>query len=171
MREFPEKYILYVGNFFPHKNLKRLIIAFNGIIAEDKFSHYVLVMVGGKKYRKKRNIIITGHLEDNKLDNFYRAADLYVFPSLFEGFGFTPLEAMKRGVPVASSDISCLKEILGSAAIYFDPLDINDIKEKIKKTLCDRELRKELIKRGFELVKNYNWQKTAQETLCLYNQI
>lgn len=167
MRELPEKYLLYVGNFYPHKNLKRLISAFKKISREIN-SNYSLVLVGGNEYFETGNIIITGKIDDNRLNNLYRDAELYVFPSLYEGFGFTPLEAMKRGTAVVASNASCLPEILGGAALYFNPLSIKDIAEKIKKVLLDGPLKNSLTKQGIERAKNYNWRKTAEETLKIY---
>lgn len=147
------KYVLYVGNDYPHKNLKRLRLAFEKLNID-----YELVLV-------------TEFVSNEKLDKFYRNASLYVQPSLIEGFGLSPLEAMKRGVPVAASKLASLPEILGNAAIYFNPLDINDIAEKIKKVLLNKDLREELIQKGFEQVKNYSWKKMAEKTLEIYKKI
>lgn len=154
MKEFPEKpYILYIGNDYPHKNLARLKSAFEKIRQE------------GLDYEL---VLITKWVSDEELDKLYRNASLYVFPSLYEGFGLPPLEAMKRGVPVVASNATCMPEILGDAALYFNPLDVDDIADKIKKALIDRESRERLIKEGFERIKKYNWQKMAQETLEIY---
>lgn len=153
MKELPKKYILYVGNNYPHKNLKRLKLAFEKLNLD-----YGLVL-------------ITEYVSDEKLDELYRNASLYVQPSLIEGFGLSPLEAMKRGVPVASSNTACLLEILGNAAVYFDPLDIDDIAEKIKKALLDNVVRKKLIRKGFEQVKKYSWEKMTKQTLEIYKKI
>lgn len=151
---FKKPYILYVGNDYPHKNLTRLKSAFERLKA------------GGLDYDL---ILITKFVSEGELDNLYRNASLFVFPSLCEGFGLPPLEAMKRGVPVASSNAACLPEILGEAAIYFNPLDINDMADKIKKALIDEDLRKKLIQKGFEQVKKYDWRKMAEETLKVYS--
>lgn len=143
-------YILYVGNDYPHKNLKRLKLAFKKINLD-----YELVL-------------ITKFVTDNKLDKLYKKASLYIQPSLIEGFCLPPLEAMARGVPVVSSNASCLPETLGNAAIYFNPLDIDDIATKIKKTLLDNKVRKKLVQKGFERVKKYSWGKMAKETFKTY---
>lgn len=154
MKEFPKKpYILYVGNDYPHKNLRRLKSVFEKIKAEGL--DYDLVL-------------ITDFISEQELDNLYKNASLFVFPSLYEGFGLPPLEAMKRGLPVASSNVASLPEILGDAALYFNPLDIDDMANKIKKALIDRELRERLIREGFERIKKYDWQKMARETLEVY---
>jgi len=155
MKELAEKpYILYVGNDYPHKNLKRLNLAFKKVV-ED-----------GLDYKLT---LITEFVSEQELDNLYRNASLFVFPSLSEGFGLPPLEAMARGVPVVSSNATCLPEILGDAAIYFNPLDIDDMAEKIKKALLDEGLRNNLIEKGFEQIKKYFWQKMAEETLKIYS--
>lgn len=153
MKESVKPYILYVGNDYPHKNLERLKLAFKKI-KQDGFDYEL--------------VLITKFISEQELDNLYRNASLFVFPSLYEGFGLPPLEAMARGVPVASSNATCLPEILGDAAIYFNPLNIDDMVEKIKKSLIDRELRERLIKEGFEQIKKYSWQKMARETRDIY---
>jgi len=154
MREFPKKpYILYVGNDYPHKNLERLKLAFEKIKKD------------GLDYEL---VLITKFISEEELDNLYKNASLFVFPSLYEGFGLPPLEAMKRGVLVASSNATCLPETLGEAVLYFNPLDIDDIADKIKKVLTDKNLREQLIQKGFAQVKKYSWEKMARETLKLY---
>jgi len=157
MKESVKKpYILYVGNDYPHKNLERLKLAFKKIKQE------------GLDYEL---LLITKFVSEEELDNLYKNAILYVCPSLSEGFGLPPLEAMARGVPVVSSNAACLPEILGEAAFYFNPLDINDIAGKIKKTLLDNRARNTLIEKGFEQVKKYSWQKMAKEILNIYQNI
>lgn len=147
-------YILYVGNDYPHKNLGRLKSAFEKIKAEGIDCELVL---------------ITKFVSEEELDELYKNALLFVFPSLCEGFGLPPLEAMKRGVAVVSSNAACLPEVLGNAVLYFSPLDTDDMADKIKKALLNEDLRKNLIQKGFEQIKKYNWQKTAQETLEIYS--
>lgn len=152
MKEFPKKpYILYVGNDYPHKNLKRLISAFKKLNLD-----YQLVL-------------ITDFVNDRELDKLYKNASLYVCPSLHEGFGLPPLEAMKRGVPVVSSNATCLPEILGIGAIYFNPLSVDDMTDEIKRVLLDEDLRKRLIEKGFKQIRKYSWQKMAEETLNIYS--
>ncbi len=146
-------YLLYVGNDYPHKNLERLKLAFEKLKRDGLNCELVL---------------ITKFVSEEELDNLYKNASAFVFPSLSEGFGLPPLEAMARGVPVVSSNATCLPEVLGDAVIYFDPLDVDDMAEKIKKALLDEDLRKDLIAKGFEQIKKYSWQKMAEETLNLY---
>jgi glycosyltransferase involved in cell wall biosynthesis len=155
MKELVKKpYVLYVGNDYPHKNLKRLKLAFKKIIE------------GGLDYEL---VLITKFVSEEELGDLYKNASLFVFPSLSEGFGLPPLEAMARGLPVASSNSTCLPEILGNAAIYFNPLDINDMANQIKKALSDENLRESLIQKGFEQIKKYSWEKMAKETLKIYS--
>lgn len=156
MREFPKKsYILYVGNNYPHKNLERLKLAHQKLV-EDGLDYEL--------------VLVTDYIGDEELDGLYKKASLFVFPSLYEGFGLPPLEAMKRGIVVVSSNTACLPEILGDAAIYFNPLNIDDMAEKIKKALVDRDLREKLISEGFERIKKYDWQKMARETMGMYRE-
>ncbi len=150
MKELHKQYILYVGNDYPHKNLERLKLAFEKIDLNYKL------------------VLITDFVSEQELDKLYKNAFLYVFPSLSEGFGLPPLEAMARGLPVVSSNATCLPEILGDAAIYFNPLDVDDMVKVIKKTLLDENLRKTLIKKGFEQIKRYDWSRMAKETMDLY---
>jgi len=156
MKESTNPYILYVGNDYPHKNLERLKLACEKI------------RQGGLKYSL---ILITGFVSEKELDDLYKNASLFVFPSLCEGFGLPPLEAMKRGIPVVSSNLTCMPEILGDAALYFDPLNVDDMAEKIKTALINREVREDLIQKGFEQVKKYSWQQMAKETLEIYKTI
>lgn len=168
-------YLLYVGNAYPHKNLERLAGAF-GKISDKKLS---LVLVGKMDhfYEKVRKIVENNNIEkvvftdfvpDMDLDSIYKNAEAYIFPSLYEGFGLPPLEAMERGVPVASSDHGCMKEILGEAALYFDAKNEEEIKKAIEKILTNDDLRKELIRRGDKRAKKYSWKKMAEKTLKIY---
>jgi len=170
MKESVKPYLLYVGNLYPHKNIAGLIAAFKKINSETG-AGFRLMIAGGNPINSEGEIIFTGFTDEENLDELYRKAQLLIFPSFEEGFGFPPLEAMKRGVAVVCSNTSCLPEILGDAAIYFNPYDINDIAGKIKKVLFDEDLKKELVKRGLERVKKYSWSKTAEETLSVYENI
>lgn len=171
-------YLLYVGNAYPHKNLEGLIKIFENLNLD-----YQLVLVGKEDYFYKRlkketakskiknKIIFTGFVSEKELANLYRNAQLYVFPSFVEGFGLPGLEAMSYGLPVVASNSSCLPEIYGEAAIYFNPKDLEDVTEKIKKGLFDQNLRRALIAKGFEQVKKYSWQKCAEKTLEIYTTV
>jgi glycosyltransferase involved in cell wall biosynthesis len=173
-------YIMYVGNAYPHKNLERLILAFKKI--KEKKEDLKLVLVGKIDYFyaqlqdfvKKQNIsgvLFIGYAMDYELDTIFHNADAYVFPSLYEGFGLPPLEAMAKGTPVASSDHPCMKEVLGDSAHYFSGKDISDISRAIDDVLKDSELRKKLIDQGYERIKKYSWKRMARITREVYNSI
>jgi glycosyltransferase involved in cell wall biosynthesis len=113
-------------------------------------------------------VVFTDFVTDEELELLYQDAALYVFPSLCEGFGLPPLEAMSHGLPVVCSSTTSLPEILGEAAIYFNPQDPNAMAEKINRVLSDSNLQKDLIARGFEQIKKYSWRKMGEETLKIY---
>lgn len=172
-------YILYVGNAYPHKNLEALILAFSEVSGPKNLR---LVLVGKEDYFYKRlkdkvenekikDIIFTDFVPDEELDEIYRNSLFYVFPSLYEGFGLPPIESMKRGVPVASSDHECMKEILGESAYFFDARKKEHIKKAIEKLFTDNELRDKLIKKGLEQVKKFSWKKMTEKTLEEYQKI
>ncbi len=102
--------------------------------------------------------MFTGYLDDEKLACLYGRAKLYVFPSLIEGFGLPPLEAQSYGLPVVSSNFTCLPEVLGDSAIYFDPENVEEINKTIINTLDDQSLMNNLIERGKENLKRYSWE-------------
>jgi len=174
----PKPYILYVGNAYPHKNLERLILSFKKLI-EDKQIYCQLVLVGELDYFYQRlrkmssvvpsgRIIFTDFVSDKELASLYQNASLYVFPSLGEGFGLPPLEAMAFGLPVVCSKATCLPEVLGQAAVYFNPENIEEMAEKIKQVLKDKKLQEKLIDQGFKRIQKYQWSKMVQETLGIY---
>lgn len=175
-------FALYVGNAYPHKNLERLVEAF-ALFRERGHADYSLVLVGksdyfygrleerSRKSGKDANVVFFGHASDRELADIYRKASFYVFPSLHEGFGLPPLEAMCNGLPVASSDASCMPEVLGEAAHYFDANDDESIAAALSRMADDDSLRQGLTERGFERVPRYDWTETAKKTLELYRQI
>jgi len=187
-----QPYILYVGVAFPHKNLLGLIRAWK--IFNEKFDNsYRLVLVGNENYfyRQLKNHplvkelsaiggpasggknkpIFTGFVPDSQLAHFYQNASLYAFPSLYEGFGLPPLEAMQYDLPVVSSNATCLPEILQDAALYFNPIDPVDMATKINTALTDENLRQNLKNNGQKLLKKYSWQTTAEQTLQIYQTV
>ena len=172
-------FILYVGNAYPHKNLERMILAFGRLITKYMLD-YQLVIAGKKDSFHEglesavkdadleERVVFTGYVTDRELAGLYKNAKLYVFPSLSEGFGLPPLEAMSHELPVASSNATCLPEVLGEAAIYFDPRSISEMAESMLSVLTDEKLAKDLIKKGNKQVKKYSWKKTAKDTLEIY---
>jgi glycosyltransferase involved in cell wall biosynthesis len=174
------KFIMYVGRPQPHKNLNRLVLAFAKL--QEQHPDLKLVLAGKKdllyeeleKYVHKqniRNVIFTGFVSEGTLRWLYEHTAAYVFPSLSEGFGLPPLEAMEHGAPVISSNATCLPEIYGKAAIYFDPTDVSDIASKVNSVLSDNNLRKHLIASGKEQVAKYSWKRMAEQTLELYEKV
>jgi len=172
-------FLLYVGRPQPHKNLRRLIDAFVTLQAERP--ELWLVLAGKKdvlyeryeQYVKKqdiKNVLFTGFISEGQLLWLYQHCAAYVFPSLSEGFGLPGLEAMQAGAPVLSSSATCLPEIYGAAAHYFDPMDTKDMADKIVEVLDDPKLRAELIAAGKAQATKYSWQRMAEQTLAVYQQ-
>lgn len=171
-------YFLYVGQWRVHKNLVRLIKAFdlvrkNGVDAqlllvgkEDPRYPEVKENIAQSAYGK--DIVVTGYVPDSECNSIYSDAICFVFPSLYEGIGLPPLEAMNCGIPVISSDASCMPEILKDAVLYFDPYDIVEMSEAMEKIAKDSVLREKLVIKGHELRKNYSWEKMARETMQIY---
>ncbi|MEK7644103.1 MAG: glycosyltransferase family 1 protein [Patescibacteria group bacterium] len=168
-------FVLYVGSAYPHKNLANLVDAWR--VLQEKFGYdFQLVLAGSrnkfyerlideKKIGSWNDIVPTGFVSDALLSALYKRARLYVFPSLYEGFGLPPLEAMAQGVPVAASNRSCLPEVLGEAALYFDPENPEQMAEVIQLGLTDDDIRFDLRQKSKEELKRYSWEATARKTL------
>ena len=171
-------FIIYVGNVYEHKNIPRLLQALkilnskkpdlNLVVATARNVFYDRLIYAVVKEGVENNVVMPGFIPTLDLAIIYTQAEAYVFPSLAEGFGIPPLDAMKSGLPVAASNISSIPEILGEAAIYFNPLDPNDIAAKINKILSDDKLRKELISKGMKKASQYSWLSMADQTLKVY---
>ena len=169
-----KEYILYTGAIRIHKNVKNLIKAFYksklftknielvivGKRGNDKFSKHITNLV--KELNIENNIKFIDFVSDNELACLYSGALAFVFPSLYEGFGAPPLEAMACGTPVVVSNVSSLPEVCGDAALYVDPQNVNDIAQKLVKITTDYQLRDKLIKKGFEQIKNFSWDNTVK---------
>lgn len=174
------EFIMYVGRPMIHKNLGRLIDAF----ARLKQTHPDLKLVlCGKTdvlYEKHyeyvqeqgiADVVFTGYVSEAQLRWLYENCQAYVFPSLSEGFGLPGLEAMAHGAPVVSSNATCLPEIYGSAAEYFDPLNVTEMADKINLVISDLDHRTHLIHAGNLQVQQYSWQQMALQTLGVYNEV
>ncbi len=172
-----KQFIMYVGQQSDYKNIRRLGDAHQLLV--KKYPHLGLILVGGKnasalsneKYFKDKgykNILFTGFLPNAQRDWLYTKTTAYIFPSLMEGFGLPGLEAMGYGAPVISSNTTCLPEVYGDAALYFNPLDTNDIAKTIETVLTDDKLRSELTKKGYKKIKEYSWLRTAEQTHSVY---
>lgn len=173
-------YLLYVGNAYPHKNLQGLVDAFAQV--SSTFPDMQLALVGKedffyarlKAYSAKKNIAgvhFLGFVSDQDLDVLYRFAQAYVFPSLYEGFGLPPLEAMAKGAVVVSSDHPCMQEILGEAALYADARNSKKFAEAIMQVLSDNGLRMDMIGKGYQQIKKYSWDGMAKQTFEIYQKI
>lgn len=170
-------YIFYVGNAHPHKNIEQLIKVFLSLRRE--YQYLKLVLAGPDHYFWQRikkefihkDIIYTGFLNEEELVVLYKNSQLFVMPSLEEGFGIPLLEAMSLKVPVVSSDAGSLKEVGGDAVLYFNPKDKEDMKRKIMDGLNNQSLRKQLIEKGEKRGKDFSWNKMAKQTLGLYKSL
>lgn len=175
---FPERYILYVGSRNYYKNFNNTVTAFRELTRKD--DKLFLVCAGGGKFidieiklfneLKLADKILHKPADDNSLATLYSNAILFIFPSLYEGFGIPALEAMNCDCPLALSNVSSLPEVGGDAAIYFDPNDPDDICNQLTKIIYNENFRNQLIEKGKERRKEFSWQKTAIETLNLYEQ-
>ncbi|HQF57429.1 MAG TPA: glycosyltransferase family 1 protein [Candidatus Magasanikbacteria bacterium] len=177
-----KKYVLYVGAAYPHKNLERLLQAWK-IFSNKHGNDYQLVLVGKDNYfyhrlindssltlplLKRGEVVYTGFVPDDELIELYKNASLYIFPSLYEGFGLPPLEAQIHKIPVVSSNASCLPEVLTDSVLYFDPENIEQMADIIWTGLTDNNLRLELQNNAQENLKRFSWQKLAEQTLDVY---
>jgi glycosyltransferase involved in cell wall biosynthesis len=171
-------YILFVGTLQPRKNISKLIEAFSLlkqgyelVIIGKKGWMYDEILAAPHKYGVESHVKFLDYVSDEDLPSFYKHAELFVLPSLYEGFGLPVLEAMKYDCPVATSNISSLPEAGGDAAIYFDPKDAGDIAQSIEKVVNNKELRDMMIKKGREQIKKFSWEKSAKETLAVLESV
>jgi len=175
----PERFILYIGSTEPRKNMRRAVEAFN--LFKKKHANYHLV-VAGVSYRyislqkafeglNLERVLWAGYVEDLDLPSLYTMADLLFFPSLCEGFGLPPLEAMACGTPVVTSDKTSIPEIVGDAAILINPHEPKHMADALEKVLSSKSTRRMLIKNGKKHASNFDWEKTAKQTRELYARI
>jgi len=170
-------YILAVGDIHPRKNLGRLLEAF---IALPRHHDTKLVLVGKpiwkvgdlfgriKRAGLEDRVVATGYVPDEDMPGLYQGAEVFCYPSLYEGFGFPILEAMASGVPVAASETTSCPEVGGPAALYFDPLRVESIAESISRILTSPELRSKQIEVGSVWVRRFSWEETARRTAEVY---
>lgn len=167
------KYILYVGNSKPHKNLNRLILAYS-ILPEKIQKEYRLILAGaGGSFPvdPKINCAVIPYATDGDLAPLYSGADIFVFPSLYEGYGLPPIEAMACGCPVVSSSTASLPEVLSDSAIYFNPADINDMAAKIETAIKYPNLRRELKNKGLDRSKIFTSDNANQKLAELFKKL
>jgi glycosyltransferase involved in cell wall biosynthesis len=177
----PEKFILSVGHLEPRKNFNRLLQAFYEIRQQERIP-YKLIIVGREnwlftsfyklmeQFNLQEDVIFTGFVDHDDLAALYQLADLFVLPTLFEGFGFPLLESMAAGTPVVCSNATCLPEIGQNAAIYFNPYDVGDMSQKILDVLKNIKLKENLVNRGYENINRFNWRSCAEETIRVYQE-
>ena len=190
-----EKFILYLGGFAGHKNIERLVRAFYefSLSSDDKWQ---LVLAGklpdekienaddwtiNEPVRKIRSlvanlgldtkVIFTGFVPEEDLPTLYSAASIFVFPSLYEGFGLPPLEAMACGTPVIASNTSSLPEVIGDAGVLVNPFSINEIISAMGSILKSKSRQQEMSCKGVERARNFSWEETARKTLKVYRQV
>ena len=176
------KFVLFVGTLQPRKNISRLIEAFSRLPQQLK-EEYQLVVIGKKgwlyedilnspkKFNVENRVLFLDYVSDEDLPAFYKKAELFVLPSLYEGFGLPVLEAMRYGCPVATSNVSSLPEAGGDAAVYFDPESIEDIKKTIENVLNDANLRDKMREKGLSHYKKFTWDKAAKEVLVVIEEV
>ena len=175
-------YVLYVGNIKPHKNLERLIAAFalarregpddlRLIVIGDELSRYPALRQAVHRHRLDKHVRFLGFQPAPTLIAFYRLARAFVFPSLYEGFGLPPLEAMACGTPVVTSNLSSLPEVTGGAAVLVDPYDVESIADGIRRGVHDEALRADLIARGLARVNDFSWRDAARKTHQIYTEV
>jgi glycosyltransferase involved in cell wall biosynthesis len=177
--DFP--FILYVGTLEKRKNIPTLIKAFYELKKRNVDHKIVIAGKKGWKYKNifetvsrlnlQNDIFFTGYIESSDLPKLYNAADLFVYPSLYEGFGLPPLEAMACGCPVITSNTSSLKEVIGDAGIMLPPNDVSEFANAMYNVLTSNELRQKMIRKGLERAKMFSWDKCARETLKLYEAV
>jgi len=177
-----KKYILAIGPLGMRKNHDRLIDAFS-ILPEYIKEDYQLIITGEKKgtynnllkKASKNNltddIVFTGFIPEKEMPMVINAASLFVFPSLYEGFGIPLLEAMACGTPILASNVSSIPEVVGGAALLFDPYNVNEIASAICRMITDEQLRKQLAQRGFGRIKKYSWKNSAKEILRAFKEV
>ncbi|MEW6696499.1 MAG: glycosyltransferase family 4 protein [Bacillota bacterium] len=176
----PETFILYVGTIEPRKNLERLIGAFSVMKQQGVYKDVKLVLAGGKGWlyeqvfksvqenRLEEEVLFTGYVQEDDLPALYNMAMIFVYPSIYEGFGLPPLEAMSCGIPVVSTNTSSIPEVVADAGILVNPYDIVELSEVMKKLLDSKTLRDELSKKGLARATTFSWAKCAQETFQIY---
>ncbi|MFA4833375.1 MAG: glycosyltransferase family 1 protein [Patescibacteria group bacterium] len=170
-------FILYVGRLEKKKNTPALLEAFCQMRENNKNIKHKLVLIGDasfgydevkyviREFDLEPEVIMTGWVEEEDLPYIYNAATAFIFPTKYEGFGIPLLQAMSCEVPIAASSLSVLKEVGGEAVLFFDPDDTSSIEAALKNIIKDDKLRESLIEKGRERVKNFSWEKCAQETL------
>ncbi|MFA6028188.1 MAG: glycosyltransferase family 1 protein [Patescibacteria group bacterium] len=178
--ETQPKYILTISTLEPRKNIESLITAFKRLIKNEQYKDYQLFIVGSKGWKSKsiyksaaneNSIKFLGYVSEEKKQELYMNAQAFVFPSFYEGFGFPPLQALKYNVPVIAAQTSSLPEILGPAALYVNPYDSAELSRALQSVLQNNSLRENLINAGKTQANNFSWEKSARDTLAVFNSL
>lgn len=181
-KNLPDKFILHVGTIEPRKNIARLVRAFARAKRSAHLPHrLVLVGARGWKYADidaaieqagiQNDVIFAGYAPQNELPLWYQAADLLAYPSIYEGFGLPPLEAMACGTPVVTSNAASIPEVVGDAALTVAPDDETALGNAIIRALTDQAWREQMMARGLAQAKKFSWERAAQETVALYRTV
>jgi glycosyltransferase involved in cell wall biosynthesis len=176
------QFVLYAGNIKPHKNLERLILAFHRVhqsgldqvkllIIGDEISRYATLRRAVHRCQLHKHVRFLGFVSDETLAVLYRLASVFVFPSLYEGFGLPPLEAMASGTPVVTSNVSSLPEVVGDAAVLIDPYDYTSIADGIRRVLTDADLRATLKAKGLARAREFSWERSVARIRDIYEEI
>ena len=177
--KIPTPYILNVGNSYPHKNIETLLHAFSFFVHEHPDANLVLVGPQNEFTQRLKDealeidipadrIHFLGFVSDSELSELYENAQMYIIPSKLEGFGIPPLEALQHGVPVAASRASSIPEVLGKAATYFDPSDIESMVDAMNKLTTDKRERTRILTESHEVLKRYKWIDSAEALMDVY---
>ena len=175
-------FVLYAGNIKPHKNLERLIEAFHLLrrgpleqvrllIIGDEISKYASLRHAVHRYKLHKHVRFFGFVPDKTLAVLYRLAGVFVFPSLYEGFGLPPLEAMASGTPVVTSNVSSLPEVVGDAAVLIDPYEPVAIADAMRNVLTDASLRDTLRRRGLQRAREFSWERSVRRVREIYEEV
>ncbi len=174
-------YILYVGSLEPRKNIGTLIEAFEQLRSDNPDLNTKLILIGGESplfaavrlqiKQFHNDVIFKGFVSDDELKQYYRHALVVAYPSLYEGFGLPPLEAMASGAPVVTSNTSSLPEVVGDAALMVSPYDCAQLAGTLERVIRDKRLREEMRRRGYEQVKKFNWYRVARNVLAVYYEV
>jgi glycosyltransferase involved in cell wall biosynthesis len=177
-----DEFVLYAGNVKPHKNLERLIEAFQ-LVRRQGLDHLKLVLIGDEiskyaalrravhRYQLHKYVRFLGYVPEQTLAVMYRLAGVFVFPSLYEGFGLPPLEAMASGTPVVTSNVSSLPEVAGDAAVLVDPYDPAAIADGIRRVLTDEALRRDMRRKGLQRARQFSWEQSVQRVREIYGEV
>ena len=180
--QLDQRFVLYVGNIKPHKNLVRLIEAFAALrrgeledlkllIIGDEISKLPALRRAVHTLKLHKYVRFLGYQPDDTLAILYRLASVFVFPSLYEGFGLPPLEAMASGTPVITSNVSSLPEVTGEAAVLVDPHDVHSIEHGMRRVLTDPALAASMRVRGLQRAREFSWERSVQRTLEVYQKV